>query len=312
MTDMALQASIDIGTNTALLLVGETVNGRVEIRQEEQRVPRLGKGVDKDKYLTKDGIERVLKACLEYKSILNEKYPEVKKVTVTATSAVRDASNRDQFCKIIEDATGWAVRILSGVEEAEWTYAGALSVLKSIPDTKKGNMILDIGGGSTEIAFGKNDKLIDSHSFNIGSVRFTERFLKHNPPLDKEINQCNQAIFEAFKSRHIQYEQDFNVIGVAGTLTSLAFIDLDLKAYDPEKINGYRLKRPVVKSGIERFSKMTYQEMIDIYPSVMTGRADIFLAGILILDNFLEYYNQEEIIVSTGGIRHGAFLKNGV
>ncbi|HKJ30616.1 MAG TPA: Ppx/GppA phosphatase family protein [Balneolales bacterium] len=307
---MALRTSIDIGTNTALLLVGEANDGHVNVIREEQRVPRLGRGVDKDKYLSDESIDRVLKALNEYKKILAEEYPEVQSVVITATSAVRDASNRDQFCQYIEQKTGWPVKILSGLEEAEWTYAGAISVLTELPDSEYGNMILDIGGGSTEIAYGKHNQLYDSHSFNIGSVRFTERYFKHDPPLNDEIAQCRKAIAESLKSRRIQFEDDFNMIGVAGTVTSLAFIELGLSEYDPDKINGYVLTHSGILSFIDWFSEMTHQQMIDQYPEVMTGRADIFMAGLLILETFLDYYDQDKIIVSTGGIRHGALMKN--
>lgn len=306
---MSLQASIDIGTNTALLLVGETRDHQVSVIQEEQRVPRLGKGVDKDKYLTDEAISRVLDALFEYQVVLKREYPDITKVTVTATSAVRDATNREQFCKTVEKETGWPVRILSGSEEAEWTYAGALSVLDDLPVNDHGNMILDIGGGSTEIAYGKNLDLLDSHSFNIGCVRFTERYLKHDPPTPAEIEACNRAILDALDGRKIDNESGANAIGVSGTVTSLVFIELGMKEYDSEKINGYVLSKPVIKSFIGKFKKMSVEEMIERYPVVMTGRADIFIAGLLILEKFFEYFGHNKITVSTGGIRHGALLK---
>jgi len=304
---MDLQASIDIGTNTVLLLIGRVNNDKVEVVHEEQRVPRLGRGVDGDKKLSQAGMIRVIESLIEYKSIIRNRYPCVSRVTVTATSAVRDATNKNEFLKKVKHQTGWEIRVLSGTYEAEWTYAGALSVLGHIQTD--GRLVLDIGGGSTEIAFGKHLQLMDSHSFNMGCVRFTERYLKHDPPTDKEISECMNQINDILASRQINYNANFTAIGVAGTLTSLAYMDLNLKKYDPARINGHILTRGKIQKYIQILSEMTHSQMIKEYPEVMEGRADIFIAGILILDGFMGYYNQEKIIVSTGGIRHGALQK---
>jgi exopolyphosphatase/guanosine-5'-triphosphate,3'-diphosphate pyrophosphatase len=119
------------------------------------------------------------------------------------------------------------------------------------------------------------------------------------------MNQINDIL----ASRQINYDSNFTAIGVAGTLTSLAYMDLNLKKYNPARINGHILTRSKIRKYIQNLSKMTHNQMIKEYPEVMEGRADIFIAGILILDGFMGYYNQEKIIVSTGGIRHGALLK---
>jgi exopolyphosphatase / guanosine-5'-triphosphate,3'-diphosphate pyrophosphatase len=170
------KASIDIGTNSVLLLVAEMDGENLHILRELQEVPRLGKGVDKNRNLHPDSQQRVIAVLKNYQNYLDDHYPETTAETiVTATSAARDAANRDQFLRLVKKETGWDVRLLSGREEAEITYRGALSVLNGREKTK--NVILDIGGGSTEIAYGNGYNLADGFSADMGSVRFTERFL---------------------------------------------------------------------------------------------------------------------------------------
>lgn len=301
-------ASVDIGTNTALLLVAEFCDGRLHVVREEQRVPRLGKGVDKDRNLSDESMNRVIASLKEYQQILNSHYKLKGDVIVTATSAVRDANNRDHFCGLVENEIGWKVRILTGSEEAEWTFTGALSMVNTEADEDV--MIIDIGGGSTELGFGNGNQLLDAYSYNMGSVRFTERYLKHNPPLPAEMNECRYATDEMLNSRPFLLKGAFRAIGVAGTVTSLAFIKLDLERYKPEKISGYQLSTTVISDFIKQFSVLSSQELENKYPVVMQGRADIMVAGLLILDGFLKKYQLESIMVSTGGIRHGAIIKS--
>lgn len=300
-------ASIDIGTNTVLLLIAERRDNHLSVIHEEQRVPRLGKDVDRDKNLSESGINRVIEVLLEYQDIL-EGYPVSDNVVITATSAVRDANNRDEFCSKVQAATGWKVRVLSGNEEAKWTYSGALSMLDVSDDMPV--MIIDIGGGSTELAYGHGSNLIDSYSYNMGSVRFTERFLKHDPPLPAEIEQCREAAKSMLETRPFHRDGTVRAIGVAGTVTSLAYIELRLDRYDPEKISGYELSTGVISNYIRKFGEMTTSQLLKAYPEVMTGRADIIVAGLIILEGFLNHYGIDSVTVSNGGIRHGAILDN--
>ncbi len=304
---MSLKASIDIGTNTALLLVAGIDEGKLTVLREEQRVPRLGKGVDNDGKLSPESIERVLDVINEYQKLLSDEYPEIKKVIVTGTSAVRDAANRKDLTQAIKKKSGWTLRILSGVEEAEWTFAGALSMLPE--DRRRGKAaVLDIGGGSTEVAMGSDQTLIDRFSFSMGSIRFTERYLSGDPPSELEIEQCRNAVSKEFKEHPFSISPDIQMIGVAGTVTSLAFILLNLTSYDPERISNYLLDKSDIKRFIEYFSTHTVEQALKKWPIVMNGRADVMLAGLLILEGFLSKYSLNKIRVSTGGIRHGAVL----
>lgn len=302
-----MKAAIDIGTNTVLLLVAEVQNGKIKNIHEEHRVPRLGKGVDADKNINEAATGRVITALSAFKTILDKDFPEVNSPTVTATSAVRDAANRDEFIQKVKEETGYEIRLLSGMEEAEWTAAGALSVLPSLE--KKEILILDIGGGSTEVAYLKDGEVADGHSFDMGSVRFTERFIGGNPPAQDELAACRKEIERMFKNRLFQVEGKPIAVGVAGTLTTLAGILMKLDAYEPDTLNGCSISLEQIRDLIDAFKVNPYEEMLAKYPVYLKGREDIFMAGMLILEGFLTHFDLKNIKVSTGGIRHGAILK---
>src|SRR5690554_2449787 len=302
-----MKAAIDIGTNTLLLLVAEVNGHQVMMRREEHRMPRLGKGVDADGNIKQESIDKVVEILKEYKAILETEFPTCTDVIVTATSAVRDATNRDYFINQVFSKTGFSIILLSGDEEANYTYSGALSVFAE--PFAEDTFVLDIGGGSTEIALGREGELIDFHSFDMGCVRFTERYLQHDPPFQEEIIQCREMIRELLQTHKFKPHSKCKAIGVAGTMTSLAAVNLQLKSYDTEKINGHVVRQQVLSKGVEIFSKHTHEQLLELCPNLMRGREDIFLAGLLILEEFMKFYKLEDIIVSTGGIRHGAIIK---
>ncbi len=302
-----MKAAIDIGTNTVLLLVAEIENGTVKPVYEEQHMPRLGKGVDAEHNIGPKAEKRVIEALKACQQTLKTKYSQINKVTVTATSAVRDANNRAAFIAAVKRETGFSIRLLNGAEEAECTAVGALSVLpdRNLPEV----LILDIGGGSTEVAQVKNTNVTDVHSFDMGAVRFTERFMSGNPPTEKEILACRKAVSELYNSRPFEFSgQPFTALGVAGTLTTLAGMALKLKSYEPDKINGYELQIETVRYFIQEFSIHSQEEMLGRHPVYLKGREDIFMAGLLILEGFMEHFEIESLKISTGGIRHGALL----
>lgn len=308
MTSKRLRSAIDIGTNTVLLLVAEQDESTVEPVYEEQQIPRLGKGVDANKTLADDSIERVIDVLIHYKQVLKERFPDAETPFVTATSAVRDASNRNEFMQRVFSETAWKIRLLSGAEEAEWTYAGALSMLEV--HENKSYMVIDIGGGSTELAFGNGYKLESRHSFDMGSVRFTERFLHGNPPEYDVLKQAEQEILHQFSAYPEPFLlKNFQVVGVAGTVTSMAYIKLGLKHYDAKQISNFRLTNLDIDELFELFSTHTSDQMLERFPEVMKGRSDIFLAGIMILRGFMKFFGFSSLRVSSGGIRHGTLIK---
>ncbi len=301
-----MKAAIDIGTNTVLLLIGETKDGALSVIREEYRMPRLGKGVDANRKLHSDSVGRVLTELKEYKSIIDEDYPACEQIIITATSAVRDAENREEFLTLVKEEIGVDVRLLTGDEEARFTYAGALATLDE--SRNDAFIVLDIGGGSTEIASGKGSDLKRFTSIDMGCVRFTERYLIHNPPYQEEIYHCREAVQELLAKNKLRLPRNLKAIGVAGTMTSLAAINMQVNVADYDLFNGMVIDTEALSKSIEIFSLHTHDQLLELSPEVMKGREDIFLAGLLILEGFLKYYKLSEIVVSTGGIRHGALL----
>jgi exopolyphosphatase / guanosine-5'-triphosphate,3'-diphosphate pyrophosphatase len=300
-----IKASIDIGTNSVLLLIADCNDNTLDPLHEFQEVPRLGKGVDKNRTLHSDSCDRVISVLLKYKKFISDTYPEIlNQVVVTATSAVRDASNRAEFIKRVLNETGWGIKLLSGNDEAFTTFTGAVSVLDS---ESMGYVVLDIGGGSTEIARGKSGKMTEAVSIDMGSVRFSERFLKSNPPKKNQINDARVEVSRLLNGINPVNEK-FEAVGVAGTVTSIAAIELGLNEYDAALINGYKLRREIIGDYISEFSRLTSDEIELGNPAFLTNRGDVILGGLLILDEFLEWCGKAEITVSTGGIRHGILL----
>lgn len=301
-----MDAAIDIGTNTALLLVAEYEDGAFNVLEEQQRIPRLGTGVDESKMLSAEAMDRTIASLKEFKQILDEKYPSINNPVVTATSAVRDAENRKSFINLVKLVTGFDIALLNGTEEARYTFAGAQSVLLEL---KRGypKLVIDIGGGSTEIAYGRRS-LENRYSYDMGCVRYTERYLKADPPTQEQIHHCRESIRATFKEYKFNVADKTVLIGVAGTVTSLAYIDKGLSYYDNDKLAGHKISQDTLQNYIVALSNESSKEFAKRYPEVMKGRADIFLAGLLILDEFMNLNNIAELITSTGGIRHGAIL----
>jgi exopolyphosphatase/guanosine-5'-triphosphate,3'-diphosphate pyrophosphatase len=302
-----MKASIDIGTNTALLLVARVEANNVEAIHEEQRIPRLGTNVDGSKQLSRDAMARVVDVLNDYQDLITSCFPSViESIKVTATSAVRDAENRDEFVSRVYSETGLHVDVLSGSEEARCTYLGALSMLSDVPKFQQ--VVIDIGGGSTEVAVGNDGTLQDRYSYDMGCVRFTERFLHEDPPMPSGIDNCRRAIRRSLQEYEFEMSDNAFLTGVAGTVTSLAFIDKALSSYDSNKLADHILTQDTIRHYIDKTQRWTSAELIQKYPAVMEGRADIFLAGLLILDEFMARYDFSELIVSTGGIRHGVLV----
>ena len=300
------RASIDIGTNSVLLLIAEQTEKGLQVLEEAQRLPRLGSMVDSNTLLAKESMNKVLEALSEYVAIIQKYGDEVlARTVVTATSAVRDAANKQEFLTLVKETVGFQVLILSGEEEAKYTYLGAISQTKVESDSV---MIVDIGGGSTELAVGNSTNLLRGISINMGSVRFNERFLLHNRPYQREIGECRRSIEALLRATQLRFPSNTQVVAVSGTATSLAAIDQQLFPYRSSGINNYRLNNDKLATFIRLFSIHTFEYLLDLHPEVMEGRVDVFLAGLLILEGVLRYARAEEFIVSNGGIRHGILL----
>jgi len=295
-------AAIDIGTNTALLLVAEVRGGGELVPLEEvETIVRLGQGVDASRQITSEAVERTVAVLQQYTELAHSY--GVAAIRCCATSALRDAANRDAVLRQIEAATGLEVEVLSGRREAELTYAGALS---NKPDLRGRNLMVDIGGGSTELVFGTGRQVRHLYSVDIGSVRLTERFLRHDPVTRTELARLRQAVEEAFSPvlTGLSELSPEAVLGVAGTVTTLKAMDLGLAKYEPSQIDGQRLSAEAVAVWVDRLRRLAIAERARL-PGLRPERADVILAGAVILAETLRLLRQPELIVSDRGLRYG-------
>ncbi len=298
-------ASIDIGTNTVLLLIAD-----VNIQKKsfttilnEQRIPRIGRGLLPGKEISKDKILFLLQVLKEYQQII-KKY-SCEKVLVTATNALRIASNQEQITNLIKGEFGFETKVVSGEDEARLSFLGAAGKTEN-----KKSLMIDIGGGSTEITFGKGSQILFNKSFNAGVVSGTENYLIDDPPVEFQINEFNSHLDKTFiEFSNVNNFNPDEAIAIAGTPTTLACIQQNLTEYDEEKIEGSILKKDNVKILIEQLSGMKSFDIKHKYKSVVSGREDVLLAGTIILFKLMEILKIDSVKVSTKGIRYGVVEK---
>jgi exopolyphosphatase/guanosine-5'-triphosphate,3'-diphosphate pyrophosphatase len=251
---------VDLGTNSTRLLVADVDGGRVEEVARELTITRLGEGVDERRKLLPVALARVRNVLTDYRRELEELGAE--RVLAIATSAVRDADNGEAFLGEIEWSYGFTTRLLSGEEEAELTRRG-VSNGRALDD---GTLVLDVGGGSTEL-----NTAHERVSLDLGCVRLTERHLHSDPPAEAELEAATGAVRAALPDWHLQ-----DAIGVAGTVTSLAA--LELGEYDQKRIHGYRLSREAVDRELERLASLPLRERREL-PGLEPERAPVIVAG---------------------------------
>lgn len=297
-------ASIDIGTNTVLLLIAEVVDSTRNIipLHNEYRMPRIGQSTKQTRIISDGRLKLLCSVLKEYSSII--KSYSCDKVILTGTNAFRMASNTNEIIKEIKKSFNYDLNVISGEEEAEYAYFGAISNLHN-PDN---SMVIDIGGSSTEIIYGESYNILYKNSLQLGSVSGTEQFLKHSPPLKLEIENFSREIkklFSAFDKNMIPNK----VIAIAGTATTLACMKLELKEFDEKKVDKLILSIHDMRSIIEELRSLTVTEILVKYGSIMNGREDIIFAGAFILQQFMEHFTIDRVIVGTRGIRYGAIVK---
>lgn len=293
-------ASIDIGTNTILLLIADITNsGITRVVHDEQVIARLGKGIDAGRMFTQETFRRAETFLRAYKERCDSF--AVDRIVATGTSALRDADNSGEFCAFVNERTGISINVLSGEEEAKWTYRGGISEFIGRAERYS---VIDIGGGSTEICIGNPSDIESKTSIDIGSVRITERILKESPPGDAAVMEAHEFIRTRLPQEFLdQISSTFN-IGVAGTLTTLAALHQNLPRYDRSKISGYSLS---YESVCTMFALLKNKGVAQIrrFPQISEGREDIILAGILILMGCMENARLKSITVSDRGLRYG-------
>ncbi len=294
---------VDMGTNSTRLLVADIDDGRVNELERRSTVTRLGRGVDTTQQLATEAIEDVANAVGEYISLYDPLDPDV--VTVLATSAVRDATNAGAFIAELRERYALGARILTGVEEARLTYLGAIAG-RAPAD---GTLVIDIGGGSTELVAGSGDEVTSHTSLQVGTVRHSERHIRSDPPQAAELEalaeDVRRLIFaELAEAEFFEVESG---IAVAGTPTSLAAIEQGLDPYDPERVHGYVLTLDSVQRMCAMLSGKTLEERLRV-PGLHPGRAPTIVAGVVILIQAMRAFGLQRIEVSEHDILDGAAL----
>jgi exopolyphosphatase / guanosine-5'-triphosphate,3'-diphosphate pyrophosphatase len=283
---------VDLGTNSTRLLVADVDDGRVDEIAKRTVITRLGEGVDERRKLLPLPIARTRNVLADYRRELDEAGAE--QTLAVATSAVRDAENGEAFLGEVEWSYGFATRLLSGEDEAGLTLRG-VSVGRELAE---GTLVLDVGGGSTE--------LISAHartSLDLGCVRLTERHLRSDPPSRDELDAAAEAVRAVLPDL-----QPSAAVGVAGTITSLAALDLGLEEYDRDRVHGHRMSAEGVERQLEILASLVLSERREL-PSLEPERAPVIVAGAVIVREVLARYGLNELEVSERDILHGAALE---
>ncbi len=296
-------ASIDIGTNTVLLLIAkvDTINQTVEPLYEEQRMPRLGKGLKKDGLINDEKIELLDRILQDYLETIQ--YYKCDKVIATGTNALRIAKNSDEILKRIDVRFGIVIDVITGDKEAELAYRGATNSIKNFNSA----MVIDIGGGSTEIIFGDRNGITSKKSFPLGSVSVTENNLQHHPPTIDEITKLRDELVIKFNKLKENAVRELT-IGIAGTVTTIACMIKGLKNFDSSIIEGTVITSNELEKLIERLQKMKPIEILAEFGDVLNGREDIITGGAIILSEIIKLSKTYDLIVSSRGIRYGAIV----
>ena len=299
--DMERTACIDVGTNTALLLVADLdpQSGRILPVEHRQTIVRLGQKVDEGRVIRREALDRLMDCLSAYRTLCDSL--GVLNIVAAGTSALRDASNRDEIIDEVRKTTGIEIRCISGKDEAELTFFGAVAGMTDVPEPFS---VIDIGGGSTEVIMGTNSGVSRSVSMNIGSVRMTERFLSSLPPSNAEFEAARQEINRQLTTNLSPFfAARREVFGVAGTLTTIAQVSMGELRFSAEKVQGYRLGYDQVHCLLERLRTMSLPEIAAL--GIPEGRADVITMGTLILHQFMRLLGVGTVTVSIQGLRFG-------
>jgi exopolyphosphatase/guanosine-5'-triphosphate,3'-diphosphate pyrophosphatase len=291
-------ATIDIGTNTTLLLVADANRGDVTVLDERAEITRLGRGIGSDGGLGRAGIDRTLAVLRDYTSIAARHGALVHAI---GTEGLRRASNAADFLGPAAQILGCPVEVIDGEREAALTF---LAAQRSFPDASQGRtIVVDIGGGSTEIILADGTTLGFRCSLPLGSVRLTERHVRHDPPLADELAAVRADVDAALTAVPFSTAQA-TLIGTAGTVTTLCAMHLGLRTYDPAQVHGYRLPSAALAEQIARLAGSTQPER-EAMAGLDPRRADVILCGAIILLAIADRARTNAILVSDRGIRWG-------
>ena len=293
-------AAIDCGTNSLRLLIADIEGDNLREVYRDMRIVRLGQGVDQNKAFAPEAVERTLGVTQEYSDLIRAK--GVERMRFCATSATRDATNRNLFIDGVRNILGISPEVIPGVEEAALSFLGAT---KQISQTLAPFLVVDIGGGSTEFVLGESE-VMAAHSVNIGCVRMSERHLVSQPPTAEQLvaatADVDAAILEA--GSYVHFETAQTLIAVAGTATTVAAAALGLTEYDRHAIHLARIPAQKVHEVAEMFAAMTRAEIAAL-GYMHAGRVDVITSGSFVLSRVMKLTGATEFVASESDILDG-------
>ncbi|MGH7231135.1 MAG: hypothetical protein ACREJU_07225 [Nitrospiraceae bacterium] len=302
---MPVLAGIDIGTLTCRLLIAKaTPAGQLSELHAERRILRLGEGVDHHRVLQPASMKRVIETLQEWRRVI-ERYHVDRSIAV-ATSAVRDATNRDEFLAMVKREAGFDVEVITGEEEARRTLLGIRSGLSPEISDMLG---LDIGGGSTEFIVDRRESAPAMYSIELGVVRLTERLLKHDPPSAEELETAHTLIVDltAAVRPKLGDVSRMTFVGTAGTVTTLAAMAQHLPTYEAARVHHYRLSVGTIRDLERQLASRSKAQRRDL-PGLESGREEVVVAGTLILRTIMEVFGFQDCLVSDMGLREGVLI----
>lgn len=299
-------AALDCGTNSVRLLIADLVDGVLHDVHREMRIVRLGQGVDRSGALTPEAIERTRVALADYAAMIAAN--DVERTRMVATSATRDASNRADFVAMVRATLGADPEVVTGDEEAALSFGGAAG---TIPGLSGPVLLTDIGGGSTELVIGTPDGPggLRARSMDVGSVRMTERHLHDDPPTPAQVSAVVDDVTRAIDRarRDVPMHEAAVLVGVAGTVTTIAAMALELTAYDPVLIHGSRMSGARIAEITDRLIHMDHDARAAV-AVIHPGRVDVITGGAIILRTVIERSGADELIASEHDILDGIAL----
>jgi exopolyphosphatase/guanosine-5'-triphosphate,3'-diphosphate pyrophosphatase len=302
---MTRYAAIDIGSNTILLLIGQiNPEGAFEVIQDRGETTRLGRGLQKGGKLAPLSVKKSIAALKRFCSLCEEE--GVKEIACVGTNALRMAKDADTFCRLVNKECGVSIRIISEEEEARLSY---LSVQKD-PLIPQDAVVMDVGGGSTEYIFHREEGLTDelqTISLPLGAVHLTEQCLHHDPPSSDEVKKLQDEIDK--KLHRVPSPLPGELVGIGGTAVTLGAMYLALNAFDGEKVHGLQLTLNELRDQVQelREKDLAARKRIKGLPP---DRADIILAGAMIILATMERLHKEALHISSHGLRYGLFYQN--
>jgi len=295
-------ASIDIGTNTILLLIAKVEGGEIHPLFEIETITRLGEGVQKNGILLKEPMDRGLQTLAQY--VKRCQKMGVEKVFAVGTSALREAKNSEIFLKMSKEKVDLAIEIISGKKEAQLSF---LAVAKDLKEVKESILVGDVGGGSTEFILGKAGQISQWISLPLGSIRLTEQFLLSDPVQEEEWKKMEDDIHQLLlKIPHSK--KPLSMIAVGGTATTLASVEQGLEEFIPEKIHHFVLKKEALEKQVLLYRSKTIAGRKEI-PGLPPARAEVILAGAAILYMAMTKIECPSVMISCHGVRYGLLYR---